>query len=372
MKIFIGEIMSCNLNYQPNYIACELIDNFEITETVEKADIIVFPGTCSCTKENILFSLNYISSILKRKKSNAKTYMTGCLTRKFINSELFDIEKWLNEHIDFIIPQNEPNLLLQQISQEKFGNRKREDFGLYTINQNNVGTIYISNGCLNNCSFCKTTFQKLPLKSADIDEVKNVISEFDKREIKKIILKGTNVSQYGLDLNGTYMLPLIIDCIESTKSIRELDLIGFAFKDAIHNDFSYVFKNSSKLRGISGALESGSDRLLDLMRKGFTSKEIIKFIETISKKYPKELILNIIAGFPTENIEDIKLTLEVLKLLNPSTVDICRYTNSKFVDSNKYPQLSPTEIENHTRIYQKVLSRRKVNTMITGKSYINN
>ena len=54
--------------------------------------------------------------------------MTGCLTRKFINSELFDIEKWLNEHIDFIIPQNEPNLLLQQISQEKFGNRKREDF----------------------------------------------------------------------------------------------------------------------------------------------------------------------------------------------------------------------------------------------------
>lgn len=76
--------------------------------------------------------------------------------------------------------------------------------------------------------------------------------------------------------------------------------------------------------------------------------------------------------FQPEIIEDIKLTLEVLKLLNPSTVDICRYTNSKFVDSNKYPQLSPTEIENHTRIYQKVLSRRKINTMITGKSYINN
>lgn len=372
MKIFIGNIMNCNLNYQPNYITYELMSNLEMTDTVEEADIIVFPGTCSCTRENILFSINYISSILKRKKTTAKTYMTGCLTRKFINPELAEIEKWLNEHIDFIIPQNEPNLLLQQISQEKFGYKQRDNFGLCTIDRHNIGTIYISNGCLNNCSFCKTTFQKFPLKSVDIDKIKNIINELDKSKIKKVILKGTNVSQYGLDLNGTYMLPLIIDYIENTNNISELDLIGFAFKDAIHNDFSYVFKNSSKLRGISGALESGSDRLLDLMRKGFTSEEIIKFIDTISEKYPKDLLLNIIAGFPTENMEDIKATLKVLKLISPTTVDICRYTNSEFVDSNKYPQLTPTEIEDHTRIYQKVLSKRKVDTIITGKGYINN
>ena len=72
MKIFIGEMMSCNLNYQPEYIVYQLEDNFEITTMVEDADIIVFPGTCSCTNENISYSIEYISSILKRKKQVQK------------------------------------------------------------------------------------------------------------------------------------------------------------------------------------------------------------------------------------------------------------------------------------------------------------
>lgn len=372
MKIFIGKILSCELNYQPNYITYELMNNFEITETVEEADIIVFPGTCACTRHNISFSINYIASILERKKANAKTYLTGCLTKEFINPKLHSIEKWIIENIDFVIPLNDPNTLLQQISQEKFADRKKGDFGLCEISKNNVGTIYISNGCLNKCSFCKTTFQKLPLKSVDPNEVKSSINDLAQNGIKKIILKGTNISEYGLDINNTYMLPHIVDYIESTPGINELDLVGLAFKDAIHNDFSYIFKNSSKLKGISSALESGSDRLLELMNKGFTSEEIINFIETISKKYPKHLLLNIIAGFPTESMEDIKLTLEVLKIVNPSDVDICRYTNSEFIDSNKYQQLTTTEIQEHTRIYQKVLSNRKIDIRIVGNGYINN
>lgn len=108
------------------------------------------------------------------------------------------------------------------------------------------------------------------------------------------------------------------------------------------------------------------------MRKGFTSEELIDFIQNIRNKNEIKLYLNLIAGFPTETIEDVKETLEVLKQLKPYMIDICRYTNSTFVDSNSYEQLNPTIIQEHTRIYEKTLQKRKVETRIVGSGYKHN
>ena len=56
MKIFLGNPMTCNLNYQPYYIYKEIKNNYEITETPEEADIIIFPGTCACSIKDIFIT----------------------------------------------------------------------------------------------------------------------------------------------------------------------------------------------------------------------------------------------------------------------------------------------------------------------------
>ena len=68
-------------------------------------------------------------------------------------------------------------------------------------------------------------------------------------------------------------------------------------------------------------------------------------------------------------MEDVFISLEVLKKLDPKEIDLCRYTNSKIVDSNKYEQLTPEEIQEHTKIYEKVLRKRNVKTNIVGNGY---
>jgi len=128
-------------------------------------------------------------------------------------------------------------------------------------------------------------------------------------------------------------------------------------------------RESSKIDEIGGSLESGSNRILKLIRKGFTSEEIIEFVNEIRKKYPRNLRLNVISGFPTETMEDVFISLEVLKKLDPKEIDLCRYTNSKIVDSNKFEQLTPEEIQGHTKIYEKVLRKRNVKTNIVGNGY---
>lgn len=368
MKIFIGANNSCNLSYHHIYVIKELERNFEITTDIKEADIIVIAETCCTTEYNLYGTLNYIDLILDKKRKDAKVFLTGCITRKFKHPDLVRVEKWLKEKIDFIIPQNNPDLLLQLISKnvyEKFD----KNYIRYLFTHDSSADICITNGCLNNCSFCKITYQDYPLKSVDLSELKEVIASLDMKNFSEINLKGTNICQYGLDIYGKSMLPEVIDYLEKSKNIKRISLTGFSFQDAIKNDFQEVFANSTKIVEIGGSLETGSDRLLKLIKKGFTSEEIINFVRGIREKTPKELYLNIIAGLPTETLDDVKRTLEVLKELAPYMVDVCRYTNSTFVDSNRYEQLSPREIQHHTRVYSKVLRKRNVGVDIVGYGY---
>ena len=76
--------------------------------------------------------------------------------------------------------------------------------------------------------------------------------------------------------------------------------------------------------------------------------------------------LNIIAGFPTETIEDIELTIELLQRIKQyiKNVDIIRYINSNSIDSNNYAQYERSTIVEHANIYQKELSKRGINSEI--------
>lgn len=362
MRIFIAtEMNSCFLNYQHDYIFSELSSCFEITKDVSCADIIVIAQSCTCTEANIFNTLDYINKILKNKKDGAKVYLTGCITRKFKEVPiLMKVERWIRDNVDEIIPQNQPNLLLKLISEEQFGNKDINDFGILDRYSDEESILYISNGCLNNCSFCKITYQKYPLKSSDINELKETIDFLNEENIPGLILKGTNVCQYGLDMYHRYMLPEVIDYIEGKDNIKDVSLVGFSFKDAIKNDFKDVLRKSTKVSELSGGLESGSDRILSLMRKGFTSQEIIDFVKYIGQDNYKKLYLNVISGFPTENIDDVRRTLEVLEQLDPYMVYLFKYINSSFVDSNRFDQLIDKDIRNHTSIYSKTLKKRGI------------
>ena len=131
-------------------------------------------------------------------------------------------------------------------------------------------------------------------------------------------------------------------------------------------------RDLSKVDIISGSLESGSDRILKLMRKGFTSKEIVDFINYINQIYKKRLYSSIIAGFPTETLDDVMMTIDVLKKLNPEWVDICRYIDSSFVDSHRLKQLEPKVIKKRARIYDKELKKYRISAKVSGFDYVYN
>jgi len=132
------------------------------------------------------------------------------------------------------------------------------------------------------------------------------------------------------------------------------------------------FKDISKMSGID-VLFLLLFHLLGLLPKRDNyqplSPEMKQEVRKMERYYNE---IRVIVTEKLKTIEDVKRTLEVLKQLEAYEVSICRYINSEYVDSSCYEQLSPEKIQEHTRIYSKVLQKRNVNTRIVGHGYIYN
>ncbi len=365
MKIFISEDFSCDFNYQYDYIRNNLERHFILTEDISEADIVVFAGTCACTENKINYIGNYINKCISKMKKDAISILTGCFTRPFKDEEFsHNIKLWMDNNIDYIIPHNEPNLILQTIS-DIFSDRISDAFGACFYSKED-GTVdfYVGNGCLNNCAFCKVTYQSYPLKSLDLESIKYFIDFFNESEFRKVTLIATNLSQCGLDLYNKPILPEIIELIEKQPNIKQLDISGLAFKDAIKYHLEDALALSTKLNTVFASLETASNRLLEMIKKGYTKEEVIDFIRYISRFYPRNFVLTIISGLPTETIDDIKETLNILSQIKPDKVTICEYQHSRFLPLDALPQLSKREKRHHTKIYNEVLTRKRIPTSI--------
>lgn len=353
-KIFIGRKHCCDLDYIYPLLKFHLSFYGELVTDVSEADYIVFPATCVGTFDTLKFVMEDMLSIISKKKEGALTFVTGCMTRNIINQELSkEIQRFFDEKVDYVFPEDNYQEIVNIIA----GRRVIDsNFGA-CYSMGDLAKFYISRGCNNRCSFCKMQYQDLPTKSVVLDEIKFQVEELPK-SIKRVNIYGTNISQYGVDKNYQYNLCDVLDLFEESSQVENVNLYGFAFRDAIRNDFGNVLKYNSKIGKIKGSIETGSPRLLSMMNKGYTIPELIQFWDNMQSIYPRALETDVIVGFPTETYDDILSTLELIERLNPEYVQLHMYQNSFMIPSSQYEQLSNTEIKEHYKIYKKELSGR--------------
>ena len=372
MKVFLGDRAVCAFEYTFQLLEARIeFSSHTIVEKPEEADLIVFPSTCSGTLYSMNNTLNYIENILKLKKPLAKTFLTGCLARCIYNNEekldlksmeyFSSLRKHLEQTIDFIVPDGDIDKLMQlmfPLGDELFSKVEQPYYFAEQYSDHADATIYVARGCMNSCTFCKATYQNFQLVSVDIDNIKKAIDNINEKNTSpQLYLVASNVTQYGLDLYGKYMLSELLKYINGKSNITTIDLLGFAFKDAIKQDFVQATDGISKPLILAGGLESGSDRILSLMNKGYTAKEIQQFVKMLREQRKVGLALNIITGFPTETYEDINKTIDLLSEIDPYHVNLCAYTDSPFIPSHNLPQLHPQEVLEHTEIYSKKLAK---------------
>lgn len=336
LKTFLTVNFGCRVNAaETNLWSQTLIDQGFIPST--KSPSIIFINTCAVTKKGEKESINKIK-LLSKQYPKAKTYISGCAN--------FDKIKHLKNIIIVDNDQKEKTLSILKSAYTKKINDKFSHTHRYLLK--------VQSGCSQFCSYCIVPFKRSKIYSLPIQDAINTINNAVSDNYQEIIITGVNLDQYEFGFSN-----LIENLLEKTN----IKLISFGSIpiNCIDQKFINLFsKYPNRLSHfLHIPIQSGSDKILKLMNRSYTVKDIKNKFNQLKKIPNISFGTDIIVGFPTESDLDFQ-----------DTYNLCQKTNFSKIHTFKYSPRPNTKarllFENSPKISKEVLSQRskKIRSLI--------
>lgn len=187
--------------------------------------------------------------------------------------------------------------------------------------------VSISEGCAGNCSYCIVKIARGNLRSYSLEAILKNVRNALAAGAREILITSQDVGAYGMDTG--IRLPVLLKeilRIEGDYRIRLGMMNPFSIADILP-EMIETFKDPRIYRFIHIPVQSGSDRILKLMNRPYTSDEYRRIVSTLRDSVPDiTLSTDYIVGFPYESIEDFDMTLDDLMSTRPLKVNITRYS----------------------------------------------
>lgn len=215
-----------------------------------------------------------------------------------------------------------------------------------------IGIVPIAIGCLGECSYCATKLARGRLKSYPVDcivaEAKRLVAD----GCKEVWLTSEDNSCYGLDIK-TNLAELIeaVSNVAGDFKIRVGMMNPTYIKDEKQlHDLIEAYKDEKVQKFLHLPVQSGSDKILKLMKRGYTVADFVKIVERFRKEIPDlYLSTDVIVGFPGETDEDFQATIELMKKVKPGKVNISKFGARSSTEAAKMKQLPTEKINERSR-----------------------
>ncbi|MGQ3887645.1 tRNA (N6-isopentenyl adenosine(37)-C2)-methylthiotransferase MiaB [Legionella sp. CNM-1927-20] len=322
-KLYI-KTNGCQMNeYDSSKMAEVLLHshNLEKTNNVEEADVILL-NTCSIREKAQEKVFSQLGQWREFKKANPNVIIGvgGCVA----SQEGSDIIKRA-PFVDLVFgPQTLhrlPALLEERLQTKKpvvdisFPEIEKFDHLPAPRAEGPVAFVSIMEGCSKYCSYCVVPYTRGEEISRPFDDVLAECYQLAMQGVREINLLGQNVNDYrGQMENGDIAdLALLIHYLAAIKGIGRIRFTTshpLAFSDNLINAFAEVPQLANHLHL---PVQSGSDRILSLMKRGYTALEYKSKIRKLRKVRPDiRLSTDIIVGFPGETDKDFQDTMDLV------------------------------------------------------------
>ncbi len=311
----------CQMNVHESEKIAGMLESEGLTpaEEAEIADVIVL-NTC-CVRESaetrVLGNLGILKKA-KERKPDMKIIVCGCMTQaEGVAEKLKKRCPFINAIIGTHNLNKIPVLLRAydkktqiEITEEQGINEKIPIARTSGIN----AWVNIMYGCNNFCSYCIVPYVRGRERSREkkniISDVKQLIND----GYKQITLLGQNVNSYGNDLNGkTENFPSLLRDLSALDGKFRIKFMTSHPKDILIETADAIAESDKLSRFVHMPAQSGSDRILRLMNRKYTSAEYLAKIDMLKSKLPDVgLSGDIMVGFPTETEDDFSDTLKIV------------------------------------------------------------
>lgn len=325
MKYYI-KTFGCQMNEHDSEIIAGILESagYEPAGELAEADVIVI-NTC-CIRESAENKIwGYIGNLkaCKYKKPEVILAAVGCMMQQKTIAELLQRQ---GRHLDIVLGTYQQHRLPEYISRVLAGERPIVD-----ISEDNrdfpdelpclpssqysaqVNIIY---GCNNFCSYCIVPHVRGRERSRDFDAIMSELNKLAKAGIKEVMLLGQNVNSYGKDWRkqGKADAPDFAELLQAASQVAGIERIRYMSSHP--RDFSPqlvdIISDLPKVRDYYHLpLQSGCDRILQAMNRGYSTADYQAILARIREKAPQAAVTtDLIVGFPGETEEDFQQTLD--------------------------------------------------------------
>ncbi len=349
MTTFNIQTSGCSANLADSEQMAGLLKQakFELVETIEAADVVVF-NTCTVKtpSENSFFTQ---LDQFKKEHPYKIVVISGCIPQAD-KQKLKDYSLVGTKQIHNIVQVVEEALhdnVLQLLN-----NDEMPPLNLPRVRKNPIVEILpINRGCLGACTFCKTKKARGNLVSYPIADIVDVATKAVKEGVKEIWLTSQDTFCYGFDI-GTDLPTLLEELVKIPGDFKIR--IGMGNPDhmpKIGTRLVEIYKHPKIFKFLHLPLQAGHDETLKAMRRRYTVEEYVQTINLFKREIPEiNIMTDIIVGYPTETEDHYWGTLEVVRKTTPDSINISRFWPRPDTPAADLPELPGEVVKHRSRV----------------------
>jgi tRNA-2-methylthio-N6-dimethylallyladenosine synthase len=320
-RTFVVRTFGCQMNEHDSERIGGLLeaDGLVATDDVADADVVVL-NTC-CIRENadnkLYGTLGHLKS-LKDQRPDLQIAVAGCLAQKDR-----DLIQQRAPYVDVVLGTHNTANTVELLHRAAVDGpvmeilEESEAFPSALPVKRDVSWaawVTIQIGCDNSCAFCIVPSVRGIEISRPFDEVVAEVEALATHGVVEVTLLGQNVNSYGRDL--TKRRPLFAELLRAVGAVEGIRRVRYTSphpKDLRPETIQAMAEVPSVCEHLHLPLQSGSDRVLAAMHRGYTAERYLARIEAARAAVPDLAVTtDLIVGFPGETDDDFERTLEVV------------------------------------------------------------
>ncbi|MBW2558063.1 MAG: tRNA (N6-isopentenyl adenosine(37)-C2)-methylthiotransferase MiaB [Deltaproteobacteria bacterium] len=323
IRKFYIRTFGCQMNAHDSEQMAQILSDagYVKTDEVDEADVIIV-NTCSVREkaaQKVYSQLGRLKK-LREKRPGLVIGVAGCLAQEhgtgfFRRAPYLDFV--LGTHNIHCLPEmiEEINNTGSRVVDTSFRELARS-MGIRTLPPDGGMSAYVTimQGCNNFCSYCIVPYVRGREESRGSGDIVDEIRFLADNGIREVTLLGQNVNSYGSTLSGDTSFPALLRMIGNIEGIDRIRFTTSHPKDLSERLVNCFPDLDNLCEHIHLPVQSGSDRVLKRMKRGYTSGEYLKKIDMLRDACPDITITSdIIVGFPGEKDSDFQKTIDLMK-----------------------------------------------------------
>ena len=353
----------CQMNEHDSERIVNLLASIDYKPTIDpkKADLILI-NTCSVREKSEHKVYSLLGRLKKyKRRGNILVGVGGCVAQQEGETLLKKVP-----YVDLVFGTSNIHHLPELIKNARDSGTPQVATGFHvdspgypfpefpTLSQVKA-YVTIMEGCDNFCSFCVVPFVRGREKSRPSSEIIKEVCGLVKSGVKEVTLLGQNVNSYGSTLVGELTFSGLLKTLNKIEGLERIRFTTSHPKD-LSEELIHCFGDQPKLcPHIHLPLQSGSDRILKIMNRGYTREEYLLKINKLREVCPEiSITTDLVVGFPGETEEDFQATLAIITEIEYDEFFSFKYSDRPKTQASQYPgKLTEEEKARRLSILQK-------------------